>query len=108
RRKVRRDDRETGLIRASVEYDPLWLENDVVVPLASALYPAGQPWKTYGAEEEIKPGVWHVMPTKYGVDHGYYCGWDPNNQDFEELVAFYVKHIALLEGICKPKEAAAA
>jgi triacylglycerol lipase len=108
RRLVRAEERTADRIRAAVEYDPLWLENDVVVPLASALYPIGQPWKEYEPGEEIKPGVWHVMPVKYGVDHGYYCGWDPNNRDFGELVGFYVKHIRLLEETCGAKETAAA
>ena len=103
RRRIRAADRPADRIKASVEYDPLWLESDVVVPLASALYPLGQPWKEYKAGEKIEPGVWHVMPTKYGVDHGYYCCWDPNNQDFEALVAFYVGHMKLLEETCGAK-----
>jgi hypothetical protein len=105
---VREEEGTADRIKAAVEYDPLWLENDVVVPLASALYPIGQPWEEYKDGEEIKPGVWHVMPVKYGVDHGYYCGWDPNNRDFEELVGFYVKHIKLLEETCGARETAAA
>jgi len=108
RKQTRAADRSDSSIRAQVEYDPLWLQSDVVVPLASALHPAGQPWKEFDAAGEIKPGVWHVMPTKYGVDHGYYCGWDPNNKEFEALVKFYVGHIALLEKTCKRETAAAA
>ena len=108
RRKIRAADRPANRIKASVEYDPLWLESDVVVPVASALYPMGQPWKEFEAGEEIKPGVWHVMPVKYGVDHGYYCGWDPNNQNLEELVEFYVEHMRRLERICGAKELSAA
>jgi len=108
RKQTRVEDRSGSSIRAQVEYDPQWLESDVVVPLASARHPFGQPWKEYNAGEEIVPGVWHVMPTKYGVDHGYYCGWDPNNRDFEALVAFYIQHIKRLEETCKPKEAVAA
>jgi len=107
RRKTRAADRAADRIKAKVEYDPLWLESDVVVPLASAMYPLGQPWKEYEPGEEIKPGVWNVMPVKYGVDHGYYCGWDPNNQNLEELVEFYLGHMRLLEEACGAKEAAA-
>jgi len=108
RRQTRVEDRSGSSIRAQVEYDPQWLESDVVVPLASARYPFGQPWKLFDGEEEVVPGVWHVMPTKYGVDHGYYCGWDPNNKEFEVLVEFYKGHIKLLEEACGRKEAVAA
>ena len=107
RKKVRVEDRAGDHIRASVEYEPMWLENDGCVPLASALYPFGQPWKEYEGGEEIAPGVWNVMPIKYGVDHGYYCGWDPNNQDLEKLTTFYLEHIRRLEEACGRKKAAA-
>jgi len=108
RQKIRVGDRAADRIRASVEYEPLWLENDGCVPLASALYPFGQPWKEYEEGQKPEPGIWHVMPVHYGVDHGFYCGWDPNNQNFEELVQFYLKQIRLLEATCGEKEAVVA
>ena len=105
RKKTRVEDRPADRIKASVEYEPLWLQNDGCVPLASALYPFGQPWKE--AAEEIEPGIWHVMPVQYGVDHGYYCGWDPNNKDLDALAAFYAGHMRLLEETCERTAAAA-
>jgi triacylglycerol lipase len=77
--------------------DPEWLQNDGAVPLASGRYPFGQPHQEFDAKAPLEPGVWNVMPTKYGVDHGYYCGWDVNHNNFEELTAFYLQHFALLE-----------
>jgi len=108
RKEIRQYDRAADRIKAKVEYDPKWMENDVVVPLASALYPLGQPHKDYEEGGELGLGVWNVMPTKYGVDHGYYCGWDPNNQDLEELVAFYLEQMKRVEALCGRKEAVAA
>jgi len=99
RKKVRVEDRPVDRIKASVEYEPLWLENDGAVPLASALYPFGQPRKEYEDGGETEPGIWHVMPVKTGADHGYYCCWDVNNQDLEELVAFYTEHMRRLDKI---------
>ena len=108
RKKVRVEDRSADRIRAAVEYEPLWLENDGCVPLASSRHPIGQPWKEPGDGEAFAPGIWNVMPTKYGADHGYYCGWDPNNQNLEELAQFYLEHMRRLEGIFGRKEAVAA
>ena len=98
RREMRQADRSEDKISALVEYDPLWTASDGAVPVASGLCPFGQPRKDFG--EKPAPGVWHVMPVKEGVDHGYYCGWDVNNQDFEALVRFYAGHIRLLQETC--------
>ena len=104
-KKVRASGRDADSIRAAVEYDPLWLENDGSVPLASALYPLGQPHREYEEGQPIEPGIWNLMPVRRGADHGFYCGWDPNNTDFEELVAFYAGHLRRLETCCEPKMA---
>ncbi|MDR2753873.1 MAG: hypothetical protein LBB50_06155 [Oscillospiraceae bacterium] len=91
--------------------DPMWLQNDMAVPLASSMYPLEQAHRdrAYGEEAPPAPGVWNVMPTKYDVDHGYYCGWDPNNTNMDELVAFYLRHFRLLEqAVAQKTEAAAA
>ena len=108
RKRTRVEDRPADRIKASVEYEPLWLQNDGAVPLASALYPFGQSRKEYEDGEAIEPGIWHVMPVKYGADHGYYCCWDVNHQNLEELVEFYVGHMKLLEAACRAKEVSAA
>jgi len=85
--------------------DPYWLQNDGAVPLASARYPFRQPYREFDPEEAppLEPGVWNVMPTHYGVDHGYYCGWDVNKPDFEGLVQFYLEHFQLLGRACETR-----
>jgi triacylglycerol lipase len=82
---------------AVAQNDPLWLENDGAVPVASALYPAGEPHQAYTPAEKSRKGVWHVMPTLYGRDHGFFCGADINNSTAEDLKAFYMGHFAILE-----------
>ncbi|MDR2525004.1 MAG: hypothetical protein LBC83_02245 [Oscillospiraceae bacterium] len=78
--------------------DPLWLQNDGAVPVASAMYPAGEPHVSFlQANGNYNPGVWHVMPTIYNADHAYFCGMDPVNSNPEQLKAFYLDHMQLLE-----------
>ncbi|MDR3312899.1 MAG: hypothetical protein LBS96_00400 [Oscillospiraceae bacterium] len=77
--------------------DPLWLENDGAVPVASARYPFGEPHLAFAPGAKPAPGIWNVMPTLYGKDHGYFCGADINNNAPEDLKAFYLAHMALLE-----------
>jgi len=88
--------------------DPCWLQNDGAVPLASARCPSGQPHREFSPKAALRPGIWNIMPTRYGADHGYYCGWDVNNKDFEALVQFYLEHFRLLERACAGYRARAA
>lgn len=53
-------------------FDEKWLPNDGLVNVTSALYPENAPHTDYDSEN-IKSGVWNVMPVQKG-DHGTAIG----------------------------------
>ena len=57
----------TGKTAGGVVIDKTWLENDGLVNTCSALYPMGQPHKTFNPNK-ISKGTWNVMPV-YDGDH---------------------------------------
>ena len=52
-----------------------WKKNDGFVPLISAMYPDSDSknYVMFNETDELKKGVWNVMPVDEGENHGYYC-----------------------------------
>jgi hypothetical protein len=78
-----------------VTVDAGWQPNDGLVPLASALFPFGEPHTAFAGAPT--PGVWQVMPVEHmdhlGVSGGFY------NQNRGGLRQFYATHLARLEAL---------
>lgn len=62
-----------GNVIGKVE-DKAWRENDGLVSVISAQYPFGQ--RSMMATDEVKRGIWQVMPVKHDWDHGDFVGTD--------------------------------
>ncbi len=63
----------TGHTATGREIDKAWQTNDGLVNEISAKAPMGAPSREFTRVEDIKPGIWQVMPTKRG-DHMYFQG----------------------------------
>lgn len=79
--------------------DKTWLPNDGLVNVVSARYPFGDPWQDYNSED-IKSGVWNVMPTRNG-DHGTVIGL---NAGAEETHGFYTELFSMIDAIPREKK----
>lgn len=75
-----------------ITIDGSWLPNDGLVNVVSAQHPADEEWLDYGSEEELKRGVWYVMPVQAG-DHGTVIGL---NADAELTHRFYTDLIDMI------------
>jgi len=84
----------TGELR-SFTIDETWLRNDGCVNFVSARFPFGAPNQAF-QRNNIRPGVWQVMPTIYGYHHGYFGGFGFQDDITESLRDFFVNHIELL------------
>ncbi|MBU7218329.1 YSIRK-targeted triacylglycerol lipase [Staphylococcus gallinarum] len=62
-----------GNVIGKVE-DKAWRENDGLVSVISAQYPFGE--RSMLATDEVKRGIWQVMPVKHDWDHGDFVGTD--------------------------------
>ncbi|MCD8826631.1 YSIRK-targeted triacylglycerol lipase [Staphylococcus gallinarum] len=62
-----------GNVIGKVE-DKAWRENDGLVSVVSAQYPFGE--RSMIATDEVKKGIWQVMPVKHDWDHGDFVGTD--------------------------------
>lgn len=60
--------RYTGTTAGGFTVDESWQQNDGLVNTVSAGAPIGAPSVNYAEGQEIRPGLWHVMPTSTG-DH---------------------------------------
>ncbi len=81
-------DPETGVV-----YDESWHANDALVNTESAKYPLDEPHTEYDSEN-IKKGVWNVMPVEEG-DHGAAIGLFSDKKKTQE---FYLE---LCEMLCR-------
>ncbi len=72
--------------------DETWLENDGLVNVVSAKYPAGDEWQDYDAEN-IVAGKWNVMPVRRG-HHGTVIGL---SADTKETHDFYLDLINMID-----------
>lgn len=57
-----------------------WLPNDGLVNIPAAHHPIGQPWQDFDPDN-IKPGLWNVMPQEY-KDHTSYMGVLEKKEDY--------------------------
>lgn len=70
----------------------LYRENDGLIDVQSARYPYDEPHCDYSAANELKPGIWNVMPTKIG-DHGIPIGLFA---DREKTLSLYLEMVSRL------------
>ncbi len=75
-------------------FDEKWLPNDGLVNVTSALYPENAPHTDYD-EQNIKSGIWNVMPVQKG-DHGTAIGLFA---DELQTRLFYDKMIKMLSSL---------
>lgn len=66
--------------------------NDGLVDVESARYPKTEPFVEFKSSDEIKAGVWNVMPTRCG-DHGTPIGLFADKAETHSL---YLEHISIL------------
>ncbi len=62
-----------------------WLANDLVINTISGIAPHNAPKVYMNQVQDVKPGVWHVMPVEK-KDHMSYCGWAEEKNDY---IRFY-------------------
>ncbi len=79
--------------------DETWLENDGLVNVVSAKYPAGDEWQDYDAEN-IVTGKWNVMPVRRG-HHGTVIGLSADNNETHD---FYLELINMIESRPRDKK----
>ncbi len=83
------EDTETGFV-----YDESWLANDALVNTESAKYPFDEPYTDFD-EDNIKKGVWNVMPVSEG-DHGTAIGLFADKEKTRE---FYLEMCEMLNAL---------
>ncbi|PCF48142.1 YSIRK-targeted triacylglycerol lipase [Staphylococcus delphini] len=78
-----------------------WRENDGLVSVVSSQHPYNQAW--VDATDEVKKGVWQVMPVQHGWDHVDFVGQDTNDtaHSQDELKDFWHK---LAEDLVKSED----
>ncbi|QWQ54043.1 YSIRK-type signal peptide-containing protein [Staphylococcus pseudintermedius] len=78
-----------------------WRENDGLVSVISSQHPYNQAW--IDATDEVKKGVWQVMPVQHGWDHVDFVGQDTNDtaHSQDELKGFWHK---LAEDLVKSED----
>lgn len=78
-----------------------WRENDGLVSVVSSQHPYNQAW--VDASDDVKKGVWQVMPVQHGWDHVDFVGQDTNDtaHSQDELKDFWHK---LAEDLVKSEE----
>ncbi|PCF43932.1 YSIRK-targeted triacylglycerol lipase [Staphylococcus delphini] len=78
-----------------------WRVNDGLVSVVSSQHPYNQAW--VDATDEVKKGVWQVMPVQHGWDHVDFVGQDTNDtaHSQDELKAFWHK---LAEDLVKSED----
>ncbi|HEC2160329.1 TPA: YSIRK-type signal peptide-containing protein [Staphylococcus delphini] len=78
-----------------------WRENDGLVSVASSQHPYNQAW--VDATDEVRKGVWQVMPVQHGWDHVDFVGQDTNDtaHSQDELKDFWHK---LAEDLVKSED----
>ncbi|EGQ3410067.1 YSIRK-type signal peptide-containing protein [Staphylococcus pseudintermedius] len=78
-----------------------WRENDGLVSVVSSQHPYNQAW--IDATDEVKKGVWQVMPVQHGWDHVDFVGQDTNDtaHSQDELKDFWHK---LAEDLVKSED----
>ncbi|MBQ8575306.1 MAG: helix-turn-helix domain-containing protein [Clostridia bacterium] len=79
--------------------DETWLENDGLVNVVSAKYPAGDEWQDYDAENIVQ-GMWNVMPVKRG-HHGTVIGLSADEQETHD---FYLELIKMIDSRPRDKK----
>ncbi|HEC2173414.1 TPA: YSIRK-type signal peptide-containing protein [Staphylococcus delphini] len=78
-----------------------WRENDGLVSVVSSQHPYNQAW--VDATDEVRKGVWQVMPVQHGWDHVDFVGQDTNDtaHSQDELKDFWHK---LAEDLVKSED----
>lgn len=75
-----------------------WRPNDGLVNVECARHPKNEPFVEYQDGMEIKPGVWHVMPTE-DKDHVSYMGIGEKEQIYNEFFTKIAERICSLPTI---------
>ena len=82
------------------ETDSTWFENDGIVNKKSMLGPTtgnngSDPIGNYRQNDILIPGQWYVMG-EYKSDHRKFVGHGLSQEEFDELIKIYLKHLSLL------------
>lgn len=80
-----------------LEVDEQWQPNDGLVNTISALRPLDEEGVVFDSED-IRPGIWNVMPVVDGRDHMSFMGGLLSG-DGEWLRSFYLTHMKILDSI---------
>lgn len=80
-----------------LEIDANWQQNDGLVNTISALRPFSEPGAAFNSDD-IRPGIWNVMPIVEGRDHMAFMGGLLGG-DGDWLRSFYLNHMKTLESI---------
>lgn len=100
----------TGLYKSKrnddnrIPIDSSWGANDGICNVKSSQYPLDEPYRHISSlSEEIKPGVWNVMPIEYSKTHMSYTGIGEKNLDFTNFFADIYNRVSSLETIDSAK-----
>lgn len=75
-----------------------WRPNDGLVNVECARHPKNEPFVEYQEGMDIKPGVWHVMPTE-DKDHVSYMGIGEKEQTYNDFFTEIAERICSLPTI---------
>ncbi|MBP5733339.1 MAG: hypothetical protein J6W66_05895 [Lachnospiraceae bacterium] len=88
--------RYTGKTKGGFVLDETWQSNDGLVNEVSARAPFGAPSEDYDGQNQMKPGIWYVFPTRFG-DHMAPQGGLTKRVDVKPFYKDLVKMLAGLE-----------
>ncbi len=82
--------------KGGIAVDESWFDNDGLVSVVSALYPAGENHCDLSENvDEIEKGVWNAAPVQSG-DHGTPVGLGASGAKTRE---FYIKHFSMIDSL---------
>lgn len=90
----RRIGKYTGVTKGGIVVDESWQRNDGLVNTVSAMYPSGAPHTDFD-ENNVKTGIWNVMPIYHGDHMSLQGGMTVNNN----VRLFYAAHIDMINSL---------
>jgi len=99
----------TGLYRSKrsdngrIPIDKSWGASDGVCNVKSSQYPMSDPYRFTTLNDEIKPGIWNVMPVEYTKTHMSYTGMGENNLNYMNFFIDIYNRVSSLKTIDSAK-----
>ncbi len=84
-----------GSTKGGIEIGEEWQSNDGLVNEVSAMAPSSAPAEKYTSAQDMRPGVYYVMPTTIG-DHMYFQGGMTKRV---KIKPFYLNLVQMIDGL---------